>query len=163
MSFVPALSAEALIRDLGLSPHPEGGHYRETFRSARTVQTPRGPRAALTSIHFLLAAGEVSRWHAVEADETWYFHEGAPLELFLAPPDGARLEVVRLGPVGQGNRPSHTVPAGWWQAARPTGAFSLVGCAVGPGFDFADFRMASDQAAVMEALARLPAPSSALL
>lgn len=157
------MNAADLIQRLGLLPHPEGGHFRETFRSTRMVDTPRGPRPALTSIYFLLAEGEVSRWHAVESDETWYLHEGGPLDLFLAPPGVDRLEVVRLGPVAAGGVPSFTVPAGWWQAAKPAGAFALVGCAVGPGFVFADFRMASAHEDEAAALRRLPAPAGELV
>jgi predicted cupin superfamily sugar epimerase len=157
------MRAEELIRRLDLRPHPEGGHFRETFRSPVEVTTARGRRSALTSILFLLRAGETSRWHAVAADETWYYHAGDPLDLWLAPPDGSRRESVRLGAVQTGHQPAHTVAADWWQAAGTTGAWTLVGCAVGPGFDFADFRLAADHPAAAQALARLPAPAADLL
>lgn len=144
---VPSGRAGALIAALGLAPHPEGGWFRETFRSADAVTRADGARrAALTTIDFLLAAGTHSRWHRVDADEAWHHHEGAPLELFVIDPPLARLEVVRLGPVDDaGARPAHTVPAGWWQAARTLGDYSLVGCTVGPGFDFTDFAMLDDR------------------
>jgi uncharacterized protein len=135
-----------LIASLGLAPHPEGGHYREVHRSAAGVQPldGRGERAAMTTIYFLLATGEVSRWHHVASDEVWHHYEGDPLELFSADPDFGAQERTILGPLGDGSRPAHVVPAGWWQAARSTGAYTLVGCTVGPGFDFADFRMLRD-------------------
>ena len=112
--------AARLIEELGLVPHPEGGWYRELHRSAATV-TPadgRPPRAALTTIYFLLPAGEHSRWHRVASDEVWHFYEGHPIELLVAPPDLAHVERVRLGPALGSNGPVHTVPAGWWQAIR---------------------------------------------
>ena len=112
--------AAELIRVLGLVPHPEGGHFGEVFRSALPVR-PAGrdvSRAALTSIYFLLAAGERSRWHRVAADEAWHFYEGDPLELFWTTPDGATCETRRLGPVGAGVAPVAVVPAGCWQADR---------------------------------------------
>lgn len=120
-----------------MQPHPEGGHYVEMHRSA-----------SLTSIFFLLTAGEISRWHRVlGSDEAWHFHEGDPLELWTAQPGFARLERRVLGPAGQDARPLHVVPAGVWQAARPLGRYTLVGCSVGPAFEFARFEMLRDDAA----------------
>lgn len=117
-----------------MQPHPEGGHYVEIFRSA-----------SLTSIFFLLSAGEISRWHRVlGSDEAWHFYEGDPIELLTAEPGFARLERRVLGPVGPGQRPVFVVPGGVWQAARTTGAYTLVGCSVGPGFEFANFEMLRD-------------------
>jgi hypothetical protein len=135
--------AAELARELDLLPHPEGGRFRETFRSHLRVRPDRAPadRCALTTIYFLLAAGEQSRWHRVTADEAWHFYEGDPLELLWLDPGGERCHRVLLGPVGGGREPVHVVPAGCWQAARPTGAFTLVGCTVGPGFEFEDFAM----------------------
>jgi uncharacterized protein len=152
--------AAELIRTLKLEPHPEGGFYRETFRSAEVV-TPgdrRSARAGLTVIWFLLPAGSLSRWHRVRSAESWHYHEGAPLELLMmAPAAGDAIQRIRLGPVAAGQLPLATVPGGWWQAARPTGAFTLVSCAVGPGFDFADFEMLADTPADAARLrARLP-------
>jgi uncharacterized protein len=141
--------AQRLIERLGLEPHPEGGFFREHHRAAGSVspEDGRGARAALTAIHFLLPAGHVSRWHAVESDEHWTFHEGDPLELVCVAPDTLHIQLVRLGRASEGHTPAFAVPAGHWQAAWPLGAFALVTCAVGPGFDFADFRlMAGDPA-----------------
>ncbi|MBA4175472.1 MAG: hypothetical protein C0505_02750 [Leptothrix sp. (in: Bacteria)] len=138
--------AAALIHELGLRPHPEGGHYGEVFRSVQPVQTGdgRAGRVALTTIDFLLAAGEFSAWHRVAADEVWHLLEGESLRLWLAPPDLSGFAQVDLGPVGAGRRPRHVVPAGWWQAAEPLGDFAYVGATVGPGFDFADFSFGRD-------------------
>jgi len=141
---------------LSLEPHPEGGFFREVFRSARRVRPDdgRGPRAALTTIDFLLTAGGASRWHQVDSDEAWHFHEGTPLELWTLSPDLEELQRHLLGPLDDGGRRHHTVPAGWWQAARTTGAYSLVACTVGPGFDFTDFRLAAETPGLAERLER---------
>ena len=138
--------AAHLISTLGLQPHPEGGHFREIFRSTANVQPQdgRGERSALTTIYFLLQAGEQSRLHRVTSDEVWHFYEGDALELLWAGPGYIQVQQVRLGPVSPSMAPVAIVPAGCWQAARSTGAYTLVGCSVGPGFDFADFRMLSD-------------------
>ncbi|MDE3155783.1 MAG: cupin domain-containing protein [Acidobacteriota bacterium] len=146
--------ARQLIDRLQLQPHPEGGFYREIFRSAATVRPDddRPPRAALTTIYFLLAEGQHSRWHRVRSDEVWHAYDGDGLELFQAPPDLASVECLALGPPDGVVGPVHTVPAGWWQAARPRGAFSLVGCTVGPGFEFDDFSFLRDEAALVERL-----------
>ena len=134
-----------LIEDLGLQPHPEGGHYREVFRSTRSVTVEGAPhrrRSAITTIYFLLAAGECSRWHRVAADEVWHWYEGEPLELVWAlQEDPPRVSRVRLGPLAGASRPLAVVPAGCWQAARPLGSYALVGCSVGPGFAFEDFEL----------------------
>jgi len=128
---------------LQLQPHPEGGHYAEVHRSGSRVQPDdeRGLRPALTTIYFLLTAGEVSRWHRVRSDEAWHYSEGDPLELFTMDEKGG--DVVRhlLGPVAQETQPVHVVPANRWQAARTTGGYTLVGCSVGPGFEFDDFSL----------------------
>jgi predicted cupin superfamily sugar epimerase len=127
--------ADALIQRLGLQPHPEGGHYRETFRD----RPPSGGRGALTTILYLLKSGEVSRWHRVtDAVEVWHFHQGNDLELSLSH-DGKRVERHVLG---RDAALQFVVPAGCWQAARPLGAFTLVGCAVAPAFEFSSFEMA---------------------
>jgi len=144
-----------LIARLGLAPHPEGGHYREVFRSAAQVRPEDGrpARAALTAIHFLLAAGERSRWHQVRSDEVWHHADGGPLELLLLRPDATAPVRVVLGDPKGGHPAFHVVPADWWQAARPLGAWALSTCLVAPGFDFADFRFAED-AATRAAIAR---------
>jgi predicted cupin superfamily sugar epimerase len=146
--------AKDLIAALGLIPHPEGGYYGELYRSDAIVQPTdgRGVRAALTTIYFLLPGAAVSRWHRVQSDEVWHFYEGAPLDLWMASADGSQVNQYRLGPLDGAQRPVWTVPAGWWQAARSTGAYTLVGCTVGPGFDFRDFALARDQPAAAAAL-----------
>ena len=146
--------AAELVRTLGLAPHPEGGFYREIWRAPLAVEPGdrRGARAALTAIYFLLPAGAVSRWHRVRSDEIWHHYEGAPLELLLVAPDALRLERAQLGPLAEGRAPVHCVPAGWWQAARSRGAYTLVGCTVGPGFEFADFELLRDRPELADAL-----------
>jgi uncharacterized protein len=137
--------AADIIETLGLMPHPEGGWYREVYRSADVVSRGGATRDALTTIYYLLAAGQVSRWHVVELDEVWHFHEGEPLELLVCDPREEQVEVLALGAVSAGGaRPQRVVPRGVWQAARPTGTYSLVGCTVAPGFDFADFQFLAD-------------------
>jgi predicted cupin superfamily sugar epimerase len=134
------LTAADVIALLDLVPHPEGGHYRETFRDRRLVE---GERAASTAIYFLLAAGERSRWHRVDAAEVWHWYAGAPLALSVADASGTTL--VRLGPdLAAGERPQAVVPAGAWQGAESLGAWTLVGCTVAPGFCFAGFELAAE-------------------
>ena len=133
-------TARELIDLLELVPHPEGGFYRETHRSAELIQTARGPRAALTSIYYLLETPQFSRWHVVASDETWHFHDGAPLELLIYRPATRELSSRVLASASAGYEPMVTVRAGDWQAARSLGAWSLMGCDVGPGFDFEDFQ-----------------------
>lgn len=137
---------EALIARLDLKPHPEGGFYRELHRSALRVRPNDGrpERAALTTIYFLLPGGVVSRWHRVASDEVWHHVDGAPLELFSSDPQLTRVERHRIGPLAEGMSPEAVVAPGHWQAARSTGAYSVVCCVVGPGFDFADFVMMRD-------------------
>ena len=129
-------SAAEVIRLLDLKPHPEGGHFRQTFRDPRTVD---GARAASTAIYFLLKAGEVSRWHRVDAAEVWHFYRGAPLELKIGK------QAYMLGPnIDEAQVPQLVVPPGAWQAARSLGDYTLVGCTVAPGFEFSKFEMAPD-------------------
>jgi uncharacterized protein len=126
-----------VIRLLALEPHPEGGHYRETFRDPRTVDG----RALSTAIYFLLARGQRSHWHCIDAVEVWHHYAGAPLALSIFGADGT--SVVRLGSdVAAGDRPQAIVPAGAWQAAESLGAWTLVGCTVAPGFEFMGFELA---------------------
>jgi uncharacterized protein len=145
---------EELIRSLALVPHPEGGYYREIWRGDLGVEPSdgRGARAALTAIYFLLPAGAISRWHRVRSDEIWHHYEGAPLELLLIPPHEHRIERLRLGPLGPEQVPVRCVPASWWQAARSLGAYTLVGCTVGPGFEFSDFELLADRGPLADAL-----------
>ncbi len=147
--------ANELITRLELEPHPEGGYFREIFRSSDLV-TPadgRGARAALTTIYFLLPAGIVSRWHRVTSDEVWHLYEGGPLEVLSDDPACQTASRHTLEP----HAPVCTVPAGHWQAARTLGDYALAGCTVGPGFDFADFTiLANDAQSVVRLLALDP-------
>jgi uncharacterized protein len=134
------MKTRELIDRLSLLPHPEGGWYREVYRSRERVQTRRGLRAALTTIHYLLERQQASRWHVVEADEVWHFYVGDSLELLEYDPAVGRLARHVLGDVRDGNEAVAVIPRGVWQAARSLGEYSLVGCTVGPGFEFEDFR-----------------------
>jgi predicted cupin superfamily sugar epimerase len=147
--------AEAIVKELALCPHPEGGFYRETWRSPLAVPGARGStRAASTAIYFLLPASTFSAWHRVASDEAWHHYDGDPLDLHLIDEKDGTHTIVALGrDVTHGERPQHVVPAGVWQAAVPRGErYTLCGCTVAPGFDFADFEMPSQD----DLLARLP-------
>jgi predicted cupin superfamily sugar epimerase len=139
----------ALAAALDLSPHPEGGWYRQTWAAPASCRPPGypGSRSTATAIYFLLEPGQSSRWHQVRSDELWLWHRGGPLMLLLGGPGdrpAAAPVEVELGPrVENGQQPQALVPGGTWQAARPAGAGEvLVSCIVSPGFDFTDFRMA---------------------
>ena len=132
------LSADDVIKLLELSPHPEGGHFRETYRD----DSRENGRSASTAIYFLLKAGEQSHWHAVDAAEAWHYYAGAPLMLEIAP-GGGPISAVRLGPdLAAGERPQAVVAKDFWQRARSLGDWTLVGCTVAPGFEFAGFKPA---------------------
>lgn len=132
------MEPDEIIRTLHMQRHPEGGWYAETFRDPAG-----GPRGHSTAIYYLLQAGERSHWHRVrDAAEVWHFYAGDPLQLKTSQ-DGGTVETVVLGlDLARGERPQAIVPANVWQAAEPTGRFTLVGCTVAPGFDFAAFEMA---------------------
>ena len=132
-------NASEIIRLLDLKPHPEGGFYRETFRDPRTDAQGR---ALSTLIYFLIDVGDVSAWHRCDATEVWHCYAGAPLVLTMSE-NGHDASAVHLGPhLRAGQRPQVVVPAGWWQTATSLGEWTLVGCTVAPGFDFAGFEMA---------------------
>ncbi len=134
----PRPSASEIIARLDLAPHPEGGHFRETFRDSRR---DADGRAASTAIYFLLARGERSHWHRIDAVEMWHFYAGAPLRLEIADDTGIR--IVQLGPdIVAGEQPRGIVPAHAWQAAESMGDWTLVGCTVAPGFEFDHFELA---------------------
>jgi uncharacterized protein len=154
-------TAAELAATLGLEPHPEGGFFRETYRAAETVRTPRGKRAASTAILFLVTASAISHLHRLLSDELWVFQGGLPLELVLLAPDG-ELETLVLGdaavtpdaptqdaPKPESPAPQAIVPAGSWQGARLAGgphlpasrAWALVSCIVSPGFEYEDFEL----------------------
>jgi len=127
--------ADRIIALLNLKPHPEGGYFRETFRDGAAADG----RAYSTAIYFLLKAGEISRWHRVDAAEIWHFYRGAPLELRIGK------DIYVLGPnVDEAQAPQVVVPPHAWQSAKSLGDYTLVGCTVAPGFEFAHFEMAPD-------------------
>lgn len=137
------MQARDIIRKLSLQPHPEGGWYREIYRSPTNVGGPKGRRSALTTIYYLLEQHQLSRWHVVDADEVWHFYRGAPLELLAYEPVPEILTRHVLDDPANGPEPVAVIGAGVWQGARSLGAFSLVGCSVAPGFEFSDFRFVS--------------------
>jgi uncharacterized protein len=135
---IEAPTAADIIARLELRPHPEGGHYRETFRDPRT---DANGRSLSTAIYFLLARGERSHWHRIDAVEVWHYYAGHALILQIADEDGQR--IIRLGPdLAAGEVPQAIVPMRAWQAAESTGDWTLAGCTVAPGFDFAGFELA---------------------
>jgi len=133
---IGGVTAEEIIAQLGLRPHPEGGHFVQTFRA------PGPGRGAGTAIYFLLKAGERSHWHKVDADEIWHHYAGASLELALSD-DGHKQRHLRVGTDFElGELPQAVVPRGVWQAARSLGSWTLVGCTVAPAFEFRGFELA---------------------
>ena len=136
-----SLTAADIVRLLDLVAHPEGGHFRETFRDRRTD----GGRPASTAIYFLLARGERSHWHRIDAVEVWHFYAGAPLLLETAVHEGPAVTRVTLGPdLAAGEQPQALVPAGARQTAESLGAWTLAGCTVAPGFEFERFELAPE-------------------
>lgn len=134
---MPNPTAADMISTLKLKPHPEGGHYRETFRDSRQLDG----RRASTAVLFLLARGERSHWHRIDAVEIWHYYAGAPLKLEIV--DGSKGEIFRLGAdILAGEVPQVTVPARAWQAAESLGDWTLTGCTVAPGFSFDGFELA---------------------
>jgi uncharacterized protein len=146
------LTAAEIIELLGLEPHPEGGHYRQTFRDAPLPNPPPqagegrvgAARAASTAVYFLLARGERSHWHRVDAVEIWHWYAGAPLTLEIAFPSGHRERITLGNDLAAGERPQGIVPAHAWQAARSLGDWTLIGATVAPGFEFAKFELAPE-------------------
>jgi len=133
--------AERLISVLQLSPHPEGGHYRQTFRDSAPAGAGTEARAHSTAILFLLKAGEMSWWHRIDAAEVWHYYRGAPLELSIAH-NGVITRPLLGAAIEKGETPQLVVPPGAWQMARSLGDYTLVGCTVAPGFEFAHFELA---------------------
>jgi predicted cupin superfamily sugar epimerase len=140
-AIAPELTADEVIAQLQLSPHPEGGCYRETFRDATSDATGR---SASTAIYFLLREGEISAWHRIDAAELWHWYAGAPLALETADAAGSGSEQILGTQFQSGQRPLGIVLPHQWQRARSLGAWSLVGCTVAPGFEFASFQLAAD-------------------
>ncbi len=129
--------ADRIIAALGLSPHPEGGHFRETFRDPQGA----GGRAHSTAIYYLLRTGEVSAPHRIDAVEVWHFYCGAPLELTIEEPGREAVRHVLGSDIEHGQHPQIVVPAGAWQGAHSLGDYTLVGCTVAPGFLFETFEL----------------------
>ena len=166
MTIDPKTQVRRLIDRFGLAPHPEGGYFKESYRSAELIvksALPRrfkGDRSFSTAIYFLLPAGAKSRLHRIKSDELWHFYLGGPMRLVQLSEDG-RLDEIVMGPdVAAGQKLQHAVLAGCWFGAYPEkgGAFSFVGCTVAPGFDFADFELAKRS----ELLKRFPQARQAI-
>jgi predicted cupin superfamily sugar epimerase len=140
------MTAGQIIQHLNLKPHPEGGHFAETFRDAPLPPAGEGRdgrRAASTAIYFLLARGERSHWHRVDAAEVWHYYAGSPLKLEIAEAADGPIRRLRLGvDFSSGERPQAVVPRRAWQAAESLGDWTLVGCTVAPGFEFGGFELA---------------------
>jgi len=131
---------DELVRSLDLKPHPEGGFYRETYRAPATVDTPRGKRNAGTAIYYLLPKGTYAAFHRVTSDEVWHHYDGGPLVLHLIE-RGQHRQVTLGRDFAKGEQPQGVVRAGVLQAAEPVGEYTLCGCTVAPGFDFADWTL----------------------
>lgn len=146
--------AKELIYQLQLSPHPEGGYYKETSRSVKMVESPqnREMRSAVTDIYFLLISNQPSRFHRVIHDEIWNYYEGDPLEIIEIQPDTLRLSKTILGNSGGIARYKHCVKGCNWQAEYSIGDYTLVGCTVAPGFDFSDFKFLKEEEGVCSAV-----------
>lgn len=149
-----ARTAEEWIRCLNLTPHPEGGYYRESYRSSGLISESslptgmKGERCYGTAIYFLLRSGQVSRWHRIRSDELWFYHSGAPLEVIVLLNDGCEKKLLLGLDIAAGQHPQVMVPAGCWFGSRIAAGredYSLVSCTVSPGFDFQDFQLATSQ------------------
>ena len=138
------MKASQVVDELQLAPHPEGGWYREVYRSSDRVQRGDESRRATTAIYYLLEQHQRSRWHVVDADEIWHFYAGAPLLLLAYDPASRQLTRHLLNVPGAGFTSIAVIPAGVWQAAHSLGEYSLVGCTVSPGFEFSGFRFTAD-------------------
>jgi|SRR5579883_491502 len=157
--------AAELVNTLRLEPHPEGGRYRRAYTSALPLPYNGTTRPAATAIHYLLCAGEISRWHRIDADEIWQHHEGDALELMLFDDANGQLERRLLGrsEAATNTQPLVGVPAGIWQAARPLGDYTLVGCSVAPGFDFSGFTLLDPRSSLALRLASIDAAAASLI
>jgi len=144
---LPDHSADYWIETLALAHHPEGGWFRESYRSSEQIPADalperfHGPRSFCTAIYFLLERGDFSALHRIKSDEIWHFYEGAPLTVHVITPGGERYDILLGRDAACGHNLQAVVPAGCWFGAETRGAFSLVGCTVAPGFDFSDFEM----------------------
>lgn len=135
-----------LVAELDLKPHPEGGYYKEIYRSDLGIGTPSGERSIVTSIYFLLTSENVSKFHQIKSDEMWFYHEGSPLTVHVIDENG-QYEKIKVGPVSEINKPQQMVPAGviFGSTVDYKDSFALVSCVVAPGFDFDDFRLYNKQ------------------
>ncbi|SIS55887.1 cupin domain-containing protein [Belliella pelovolcani] len=133
---------EELVAQLDLIPHPEGGFYKEFYRANLGVSTDSGERSIMTSIYFLLTSENISKFHQIKSDEMWFYHEGSPLTVHVIDSKG-QYEKIKVGPVGEKNKPQQLVPAGviFGSTVDENNSYSLVSCVVAPGFDFEDFRL----------------------
>jgi predicted cupin superfamily sugar epimerase len=150
MTDVPA---SVLIEQLALEPHPEGGHYRRVYASEAQVSCNGALRPAMTAIQFLLARGECSAWHRVDAEEMWHWQQGGPLELRIFDADTRQLRRARLNAAERGGPAMVVVPSGCWQAARTLGDLTLVACTVSPGFVWQGFALLEAGSEVARAIA----------
>ncbi|NUM79896.1 cupin domain-containing protein [bacterium] len=148
------LTAEDIIRELHLQPHPEGGAFRETYRSSIEAKIS-DPRSVCTAIYFLLREHQRSEWHRVKHDEIYHFYYGSPLELLMISPQGEFTRSIFGVNLQDGERPQIIVPANYWQSACSLGDYTLYGCTVSPGFDFKDFEM-SDTSQLKKIFPNLP-------
>ncbi len=144
--------SEQIIQGLGLKPHPEGGYYKETYRSVGQIPDGailgiEGERSYSTAIYFLLTRSVFSAFHKIKSDEMWHHYDGAAIELHMISPEGEYTKVVIGKDFSNGEHPQYVVPAGYWFGSRVKGdaEFSLLGCTVSPGFDFHDFVLAKEE------------------
>jgi predicted cupin superfamily sugar epimerase len=143
---------EALIRDLQLAPHPEGGYFRRVYESTKRTEVNGIERPSLTAIKFLLPEGVVTRWHRVDATEVWDWHDGSALELSMFDPEQRTLTRVQLDTSARGGQSNQVVPAGIWQSARSLGTYTLVDCSVSPGFSWQGFELMQSSSDVARTL-----------
>jgi len=139
------LDADIIVSLLKLVPHPEGGVFRETYRAASAITGTNG-RSVCTAIYYMLREGEQSEWHRVAQDEIYHFYAGHALELLLISPEGEFKRRVLGSNLQAGEEPQIVIPAYYWQCSRSTGAFTLMGCTVAPGFLYEDFELSSSEA-----------------
>lgn len=145
---------EELIDRLQLTAHPEGGYYRELYRSEQKVAVPgrAGELSAVTTIYYMLVKGQISRFHRISADEIWHFYGGERLELYIYDAENKKMTSHVL----DGEALVCVVPGGCWQAARPLGEYTLCGCTVAPGFEFSDFTFIKDEGLIAEVSSAYP-------
>lgn len=146
------VTVDELVKLYDLQPHPEGGYFKETYRSAQTMDTEGGTRNHSTAIYFLIPEGKKSHLHRIKSDELWHFYLGDPMTLVQISPEGAVEQITLGADVKNGQRVQHTVPAGYWFGAYPNpgSRYSFFGCTVAPGFDFQDFEMGNREKLLQE-------------